>query len=159
MSTREFFIQRHEAELPAFLNVLKALPADRLDYKPHERSPSAEQLVGTIAGEMAVCVNVVKERRGEWVETPFKPLDEMISTYEQAVKALTTQVATLDDEAWNAKAEFYYGGKKVNEVPVSEFLWMCLFDAIHHRGQLTTYLRPMGSKVPAIYGPSADAKS
>jgi uncharacterized damage-inducible protein DinB len=159
MTTREFFIQRHEAELPTFLNVLKALPAERLDYKPHDRSPSAEQLVGTISGEMAVCVNVAKDRRGEWVESPSTPLAEMIAKYEQSVKALTEQVAKLDDDGWNAKADFYYGGKKVNEVPVSEFLWMCLFDAIHHRGQLTTYLRPMGSKVPAIYGPSADSKS
>jgi uncharacterized damage-inducible protein DinB len=46
----------------------------------------------------------------------------------------------------------------VSEQPVSEFLWMIFFDAIHHRGQLTTYLRPMGSKVPAIYGPSGDER-
>jgi uncharacterized damage-inducible protein DinB len=42
------------------------------------------------------------------------------------------------------------------EDTVGGFLWSFLFDAIHHRGQLSTYLRPMGSKVPAIYGPSAD---
>jgi uncharacterized damage-inducible protein DinB len=75
------------------------------------------------------------------------------------VKQLTDKVGKLDEAGWNAKADFYYGGKKVNESPIGEFLWMCLFDAIHHRGQLTTYLRPMGSKVPAIYGPSADEKS
>jgi uncharacterized damage-inducible protein DinB len=159
MTTREFYVQRHQAEYETFVKVLKALPADRLDYKPHDRSPSAEQLVGTIAGEFAVCVNVAKERRGEWVQQPFRPLDEMIATYEQSVKALTEAVSQLDEAGWNSPAEFYYGGKKVNETPVGEFLWMCLFDAIHHRGQLTAYLRPMGSKVPAIYGPSADAKS
>jgi uncharacterized damage-inducible protein DinB len=42
---------------------------------------------------------------------------------------------------------------------VSQFLWFILFDAIHHRGQLSAYLRPMGGKVPSIYGPSADSKS
>jgi uncharacterized damage-inducible protein DinB len=46
----------------------------------------------------------------------------------------------------------------VSEQPASAFLWMVHFDSIHHRGQLTTYLRPMGSKVPAIYGPSADER-
>ena len=39
---------------------------------------------------------------------------------------------------------------------VPEMLWGFLFDAIHHRGQLSSYLRPMGAKVPSIYGPSAD---
>jgi uncharacterized damage-inducible protein DinB len=159
MNTREFFVERLEKESPAFVAVLKALPADRLDYKPHDRSPSAQQLVATIAYEFATCVNVVDERRGEWKETPPEPLEKMIAVFEQSVKALTGKVAKLDDGGWDAKADFYYGGKKVNESPVSEFLWMCFFDAIHHRGQLTTYLRPMGSKVPAIYGPSADSKS
>ena len=39
---------------------------------------------------------------------------------------------------------------------LENFAWGFLLDAVHHRGQLTTYLRPMGSKVPSIYGPSAD---
>ena len=39
---------------------------------------------------------------------------------------------------------------------VAEFVWLFLFDAIHHRCQLSTYLRPMGGKVPSIYCPSAD---
>jgi uncharacterized damage-inducible protein DinB len=158
MTTREFYIKRHEVEFPAFVKVLKALPADKLDYKPHERSPSAQQLANTIAGEFAVCVDVVNTRRGEWKDGPSQTLDQMVATFEKSSKALRELVAKLDDAAWNAPAEFYYGGQKVSESSVSDFLWMCFFDAIHHRGQLTTYLRPMGSKVPAIYGPSADEK-
>ena len=42
------------------------------------------------------------------------------------------------------------------EDALSQMVWGFLFDAIHHRGQISTYLRPMGSKVPSIYGPSAD---
>jgi uncharacterized damage-inducible protein DinB len=43
------------------------------------------------------------------------------------------------------------------EGAAGEIMWGFLFDKIHHRGQLSTYLRPMGGKVPAIYGPSADS--
>lgn len=39
---------------------------------------------------------------------------------------------------------------------VGGLLWLALFDAVHHRGQLSTYIRPMGGKVPSVYGPSAD---
>jgi uncharacterized damage-inducible protein DinB len=42
------------------------------------------------------------------------------------------------------------------EDTIENFVWGFLFDAIHHRGQISTYLRPMGGKVPSIYGPSAD---
>jgi uncharacterized damage-inducible protein DinB len=42
------------------------------------------------------------------------------------------------------------------ETTIDGFVWGFLFDAVHHRGQLSTYLRPMGGKVPSIYGPSAD---
>jgi uncharacterized damage-inducible protein DinB len=51
---------------------------------------------------------------------------------------------------------FLYQGNVVMERPTVEFLWDFMFDAIHHRGQLSAYLRPMGAKVPSIYGPSAD---
>src|SRR5689334_7291005 len=40
---------------------------------------------------------------------------------------------------------------------VGGLLWIALFDAVHHRGQLSAYIRPMGGKVPSIYGPSADS--
>jgi uncharacterized damage-inducible protein DinB len=43
------------------------------------------------------------------------------------------------------------------EQPLGDLLWFFFFDAIHHRGQLSTYIRPMGGKVPSIYGPSADS--
>ena len=39
---------------------------------------------------------------------------------------------------------------------MGEFFWFSLLDAIHHRGQLSVYIRPMGGKVPSIYGPSGD---
>ena len=61
----------------------------------------------------------------------------------------------MDEAAWTKPASSSSGGKVVMEQPAGEFLWMLFFDAIHHRGQLAAYLRPMGGKVPSIYGPSA----
>jgi uncharacterized damage-inducible protein DinB len=159
MTNREFYLQRLQAELPLFTKVLKAVPADRLDYKPHDRSPSAQQLLATLSGEHEVCVTVVAERRGEWKSGPPKSYEEMLTTFERSGQEMADLVAKMDDAGWDQQAEFYYQGKKVSEQPISQFLWMIMFDAIHHRGQLTTYLRPMGAKVPAIYGPSADEKS
>jgi uncharacterized damage-inducible protein DinB len=57
----------------------------------------------------------------------------------------------LSAERWDGALEFF-GQQR----PASPMAWSFLFDIVHHRGQITTYLRPMGSTVPSIYGPSAD---
>lgn len=156
MTMREFFLQTHKAEFPAFQRVLRALPQDRLDYKPHERSPSAQQLMWTLTFELQACLDVITKRQAEWQHVPPPPYDQMLATFERLSKELDEQVARLDEAAWSQPARFLVGGKVVNEQPVGQFLWFVLRDAIHHRGQLSAYLRPMGGKVPAIYGPSAD---
>jgi len=158
MTTREFYVERRKAELPTFIKVLKALPKDRLDYKPDERSPSAEQVTWTLVHQTMVCVDVAKDARGEWKDSPVPSVEEMIEKFEAASNDLIEIVSKMDEETWNRKAEFYYQGKVVSEQPAGQFLWSMMFDAIHHRGQLSAYLRPMGGKVPAIYGPSADEK-
>jgi uncharacterized damage-inducible protein DinB len=159
MTLREFYLERRKAEAPAFMKVLKALPADHLTYKPHERSPSAEQVVWTLTGELRACVDVVTQNRAEWKVQPPPPLPEMLELFERWSNELTDHVFRMDEESWNRIAQFYYNGKVVSEQPVGQFLWFILFDAIHHRGQLSAYLRPMGGTVPSIYGPSADNRS
>jgi len=158
MTTREFYVERRKAELPAFLKVLKALPRDRMDYKPDERSPSAEQVAWTLVHQTMICSDVAKDARGEWIDSPAPSLDEMIQNFETASDELIEKVSGMDEDTWNRKAEFVYQGKVVSEQPAGQFLWTMMFDAIHHRGQLSAYLRPMGGKVPAIYGPSGDEK-
>jgi uncharacterized damage-inducible protein DinB len=159
MTSREFYLERRRAENPVFLRVAKSLPADRMDYQPHERSPSAKQVMWTMTNELRSCLDVATQNRAEWKTAPAPPLEEMLEQFEQLLNELTDQVTTMDDASWDRAAKFYVNGKFVQEQPVGQFLWFILFDAIHHRGQLSAYLRPMGGKVPAIYGPSADSRS
>jgi uncharacterized damage-inducible protein DinB len=159
MTLREFYLERRRAEQPIFMRVLRALPKEALGYKPHERSPSAEQVVWTLTRELRSCLDAVIVNRGEWKELPPPPFEEMLEMFERWSNELTERVSKMDDAAWERVAQFYYQGKMVSEQPVGTFLWFILFDAIHHRGQLSAYLRPMGGKVPSIYGPSADARS
>jgi uncharacterized damage-inducible protein DinB len=159
MTLREFYLERRRAEVPVFIRVLKSLPTDRLSYKPHDRSPSAEQLVWTLTSELRACLDAVTQNKAEWKVQPPPPLNEMLELFERWSNELTDLVSKMDEASWNRVAQFYYGGKVVSEQPVGQFLWFILFDAIHHRGQLSAYLRPMGGTVPSIYGPSADNKS
>ena len=157
MNEREFFQGRRKAEKDVFLRVLDALPADRLDYKPHERSPSAAQLLNTLVFEHEACCDLAGTGRAEWKSATIAGLAEARSAFERHWEDLDRKVAKMDDAAWARNGQFFMGGKMVSEQPVGGFLWFILFDAIHHRGQLTTYIRPMGGKVPAIYGESYDS--
>jgi uncharacterized damage-inducible protein DinB len=157
MTSRELFLERRRAELPIFLNVLRALPADRLSYRPHERSPSAEQIVWRLTTELRACLKAARTGRAEWQEEPPPPFEEMLALFERWSHELVDVVSGMDEGAWQRMAQFYYGGRMVSEQRVCDFLWFILFDAIHHRGQLSAYLRPMGGRVPSIYGPSADS--
>jgi uncharacterized damage-inducible protein DinB len=158
MTPREFYLERRRAEVPVFLRVLQSIPADRLAYKPHDRSPSAEQLVWTLTNELKACLDAATQYRAEWNPQPPPTLNEMLQLFEQWSNQLTDVVSKMDEASWNRVAQFYYKGKVVSEQPVGQFLWFIMFDAIHHRGQLSAYLRPMGATVPSIYGPSADSR-
>jgi uncharacterized damage-inducible protein DinB len=155
MTLRDFYLKRAKAEFPVFLKVLRALPAD-LSYKPHDRSPSAQQLVWTITYEMKALIDVVETGKAKWENITPPGLDEMIGMYENWSTELLDKVAALDDVGQLRNAQFLFQGQVVMEKPMMEFIWDFMFDAIHHRGQLSAYLRPMGAKVPSIYGPSAD---
>ena len=155
---RDFYLDRRHAELPAFLSVFRALPPDEIAYKPHERSPSAQQIVWTMTKELAACIKVVTEFQSSSIQDTAPSLAEMISQFEHSAHTLATHVAALSDADWSRPAHFYHKGALVREQPVGQFLWFIHFDAIHHRGQLSTYIRPMGGTVPSIYGPSADTR-
>jgi uncharacterized damage-inducible protein DinB len=159
MTSREFFLERRRAELPMFLAVLRAIPPNAMDYTHHERSPSTQQVIWKLTSELRSCIDVARDNRTEWQSDPPPPYDEMLALFERWSEELIGLVEAMDDSAWNRVAKFYVGGKVVSEQPVQQFLWLILFDAIHHRGQLTAYLRPMGGRVPAVYGPSADSRS
>ena len=82
----------------------------------------------------------------------------MIAAYQEHHRALAEKLNHLDDITWNRAAWLTRGEQEiVLRDSVGGLLWIALFDAVHHRGQLSTYIRPMGGKVPSIYGPSGDA--
>src|SRR5215470_14752963 len=155
MTDREFYLARLKAEFAGFQKVLQALPKDRLDYKPHDNSPSAAQIVSTLVAEHQACVKLLETGETEWTPPTSRPFEAMVTDFEQNWKRMEEDVAKLDEAAWTKMGKFSSGGKEYPGQPIGQFLWYILFDGIHHRGQLTTYIRPMGGKVPGVYGPSA----
>ena len=157
MTNREFFIRRWEQEYPAFLRVLKAVPADGLDYRPEPRARSAGELLALLVGIEQAGNELCEKGEIRW-EDPggIRKRDEMVASYEQTHEELQKRLRQMDEATWNKRAQCWEHGHVEIEDTLGGLLWLFFFDAIHHRGQLSTYIRPMGSKVPSIYGPSAD---
>ncbi len=157
MSTLKFCLDRRKSERPAFLRVLKAIPAGKLDYRPEPKARTAAELAWVLAAEEAALVSLVEKGSVEWNdEKPPETLDQIVTTFERSASIVDEGLSKLDEAAWQKTAKFLMGGQTAWEDTLSNMVWGMLFDAIHHRGQLSTYLRPMGGKVPSIYGPSAD---
>lgn len=155
-NTREFYKQCFESEKPVFVRVLKAVPEDQGSYTPHPRSTTAADLMWLLATELDDACAIIERGEVNYVVRPAPGVAESVAAYETFAAALAERIATVDDAKWESKARLMMDGKTVWETTVGDMLFGFLFDAIHHRGQLSSYLRPMGAKVPSIYGPSGD---
>jgi hypothetical protein len=158
MSTREFFSQRLKIEIPAFVKVVQAMPEDQLEYKPHDKNTPAGTLAWQIATEMLGLVQLLDTGTIDYRMAERPPVADIASGIERDANTVVERVLTISDEQWTGPGKFLYNGQNVWESTVDDIAWGFLFDMVHHRGQLSAYLRPMGGKVPAIYGPSADTK-
>ena len=158
MRNYEFFAQCFEKELPAFDRVLRALPSEKLDYKPHEKNKAAGDLAWQLADEARALAGIFEN--GEInMGTPAaypKTCEEIAEAFDKSAKQVVEGAKATSDERWKGPAKFLWDGNVAWEAPVAEMAWGFLFDMIHHRGQLSVYIRPMGGKVPSIYGPSGD---
>jgi uncharacterized damage-inducible protein DinB len=155
-NVREYYQQCFKSERPSFVRVMKAVPPDQAAYRPHPRSTAAGDLVWLLAHELEDACELIDRGEVTFVPRTAPAVPEAIAAYEKAASELEARLARLDDAAWERKARFLVDGKVAWEASLGDMLFGFHFDAIHHRGQLSTYLRPMGAKVPSIYGPSAD---
>ena len=152
------YLDLYTKEVPVTLRVLKAYPSKKEDFKPHDRSGSAIKLVHTFIMQNAVVTDAV---RGELKMPPNLPpapatVTEGVASYERGAKALIEAVRAAPESRLFERVDFFTGPGQMGKIPVGELLWMMLLDSIHHRGQLSVYIRMAGGKVPSIYGPSAD---
>lgn len=162
MTSREFFVETLKDELPRFERVLKALPESRLDYRPHEKSRTARELLGVFADESQMFLTILE--KGDVDMTGFTPgryatAGDVAAVVTRSFNSAHQAGAAASEEDWKRPARFLMDGKVEWETTRGKMAWGLLLDLIHHRGQLSVYIRPMGGQVPPIYGPSADASA
>ena len=159
-SPRQEFLDTLKREHETTRKVIDAFPADQADFKPHPRSNSAQQLVWTFAVEEGLMLKALKNQLNIEGGGGFPKAPDTYADVLQAFKRIHAEmVGALEaarDEDFAGTVRFFTGPKTLGDYHKSEFLWFMLCDQIHHRGQLSVYVRMVGGKVPSIYGPSAD---
>jgi uncharacterized damage-inducible protein DinB len=153
----DFLIADFENEMPTTLRVIEAVPTGHLDYRPDSKSKTALGLIRHITLEDEWLLNSIAD--GQFTTPPddsdacgiMNPADA-VARYKQKVPTALDRVRAMSGEKLGSVLDLL----GLIKMPAINFLAMAVKHSVHHRGQLSTYLRPMGGKVPGIYGPTAD---
>jgi uncharacterized damage-inducible protein DinB len=151
MDEKSLFTKFWTNEAKTTRNVLARIP-EGSDYRPDPKSRTAQEIAWQIVCEEKMIIEALENGKAEWAPPPMPAsMKEVLAAYEKQSATLPDRWKNLPAERWDGTLEFF-GSQR----PASPMAWSFLFDIVHHRGQITTYLRPMGSTVPQIYGPSGD---
>jgi uncharacterized damage-inducible protein DinB len=160
MSMTAAFLQEFNNEAGTTRRMLERVPADKLSWKPHPKSMSLGELALHVAGSPGVisgwCTEDETTFSGDKVPEPTST-EEILAAHDRGVNTVKESLTKVGDEGlksmWTAKA----GGATLMQMPKSALVRAIVLNHwIHHRGQLSVYLRLLDVPVPAIYGPSAD---
>lgn len=153
---RDLFLRLWAKELPTTRAVLERIP-EGSDYRPDPKSRTAREIAWLIVREQIALVEGLERGEIRWVEVPAPAtMAEVLALDDQHRAGMVDRLKALPAAAWDIPVPFTFEGNVIMSETGAESGWTFLLDVIHHRGQISTYLRPMGSTVPKIYGPSAD---
>ena len=155
----DYFANLMENEGKTTTRVLKAVPDDRRDYKPDEKSRTAWELAKHVATADLWFIDSICDGQFVWdpdaekkASASLNTVTDVVEFYKREFPKRIERLRTTPGEKLAQEADFF----GVMKQPAIMFLGMANNHGIHHRGQLASYLRAMGSKVPNLYGGSAD---
>lgn len=155
LAFREIVVDGLSREMEITKRVLEAIPEDKRDYRPDPKARSAWDLAWHLAScdvQMADEVADLKFNMEPRFKEEPKTVAELVAWYDSNFTRALDRVRSMSPENLCTPVDFY----GAYNYPAVFYLSFINNHSVHHRGQLATYLRPLGSKVPRIYGGSAD---
>ncbi|HEY3128598.1 MAG TPA: DinB family protein [Acidobacteriota bacterium] len=157
MNEKELLLSFWERETAVTRKVISRVPQEKSNYRPDAKSRNARDIAWLLVGAEKFLVEGLENGKLDWKEKPTPAtVEEILATWDREHADLVKRLHKIATGAWERKIPFLVNGHEVMNETGYLHAWITLFDHVHHRGQLSTYLRPMGSTVPSIYGPSAD---
>jgi uncharacterized damage-inducible protein DinB len=152
---QEVYLPQIHSEHKTTRTVIEAVPEGQTGYKPDEKSKTAMQLASHIAGSEIFFMHGASagafDRAAAAIPENVKTPADLSAWYVEAHKNIVAKLAATKGEDLIKNVPF-----AIFNLPAITYISLMLMHSSHHRGQLSTYLRPMGSKIPRIYGGSAD---
>jgi uncharacterized damage-inducible protein DinB len=152
----DIFLPSLQKEYQTTLRVLQAVPTGQEAYRPHANSRSTLELVWHVAGVDVWFLDGFLagnfDMEDDTMPADFSTAADIALWYEDNFPPKLAKVAKLPAEFWATPLPFF----GIFNLPAVMYLQFMLHHTIHHRGQLCAYLRPMGGKVPNVYGGSFD---
>jgi uncharacterized damage-inducible protein DinB len=144
-----------EREQQTTVKLMNAVPANKADYKPDPNSMSAFDLCWHIAASEDRFLGGIAAGAFDFnTKERVKTLPEVLDWYQDTFSKNLAAIKAMSGEQLVKIIDF----RGMFQMPAISYLTFSSNHSIHHRGQLSVYLRPMGAKVPAIYGESFDSK-
>ncbi|HWZ98039.1 MAG TPA: DinB family protein [Candidatus Dormibacteraeota bacterium] len=160
MSIAEMLLPEFDTELANTRKTLERVPADKWDWKPHEKSGTLGWLAGHVASLPHFTITTIQTPKLEIEGSTFpsvKTHADLLPTLDSMAKEARTALAGVTDTQMKEIWTLTWKGDVIFSMPRYEVLRVSCFNHIvHHRAQLTMYLRLLNVPIPGLYGPSAD---
>ncbi|RPI07117.1 MAG: damage-inducible protein DinB [Ignavibacteriae bacterium] len=156
------FLKELEAEATASRRCLERIPEKLFDWKPHERSMSMYSLSQMVADFPRWIKYIVETPEIDFATYPQiqpKTTSDLVKLFDDNLKGVKAALEHVSDEALSEPFSLKNNGKVLMSSPKKESISSSINHLVHHRGQLTVYMRLNNIPVPSIYGPSADEGS
>ena len=154
------YLRELESEEKATRECLQQVPMDQPEYKPHERSMELGYLA-ILTGDIPRWIQyIIEENLVDFETYPHNhpaTADELVAMFDANMQAARGALKSLKDEDLSKEFQLKHGDKLLLATPVGESISSAINHMVHHRGQLTVYLKLLEKKIPSIYGPSADS--
>ncbi|HEX6125416.1 MAG TPA: DinB family protein [Pyrinomonadaceae bacterium] len=153
------YLRELESEARATRECLEQVPMDKADWKPHEKSMPLNYLAAMIA-EMPKWIQYTIEKGeidfGTFEHAEIKTTEDLVSAFDNNMVAVRKSLAGVTDDGLKETFSLRNKGELLFSSRKDETISQSINHLVHHRGQLTVYLKLLGAKIPSIYGPSAD---
>ena len=161
MSFAAEFLPEFETEMATTRRLLERVPSDRGTWKPHEKSFSIghlAQLVSLMPGWITGTLRDDHIDLAAGGAYTYETTETLLGVFDRAVAAAREAIAATDDATLGDPWSLRMGDRVIFTLPRSVVVRQNLNHLIHHRGQLSVYLRLLDIPVPSIYGPTADER-
>ena len=155
-------LREFDQEMATTRRLLERVPADRGPWKPHEKSFALGHLAQLVSWIPSWIANSLREPRLDLTQAPgysFEATEALLHAFDGHVRDAREALAAVTGEELAAPWALTHGEHVLFTSPRGEVVRMHLNHLIHHRGQLTVYLRLLDVPLPPIYGPTADERS